>query len=147
MAYNMFRIAAILQGIAKRVEAGTASSAQAASFRRRRQAHGRAGLELRATRLTSTSPTHYPKENNMDFEYSPKTKELQAKLLKFMDDYIYPAEKEYEAGARSQHQGGQALDARCRPSRSSSPRPAPPACGTCSCRWTARRPRATKAPA
>ena len=29
MAYNMFRIAAILQGIAKRVEAGTASSAQA----------------------------------------------------------------------------------------------------------------------
>ena len=31
MAYNMFRIAAILQGIAKRVEAGTAASAQAAS--------------------------------------------------------------------------------------------------------------------
>ena len=29
MAYNMFRITAILQGIAKRVEAGTASSAQA----------------------------------------------------------------------------------------------------------------------
>ncbi len=31
LAYNMFRIAAILQGIAKRVENGTASSAQAAS--------------------------------------------------------------------------------------------------------------------
>lgn len=31
MAYNMFRIAAILQGIGKRVEAGTASSAQAVS--------------------------------------------------------------------------------------------------------------------
>ena len=30
-AYNLFRIAAILQGIAKRVEAGTAASAQAAS--------------------------------------------------------------------------------------------------------------------
>jgi aminoglycoside phosphotransferase (APT) family kinase protein len=29
MAYNLFRIAAILQGIAKRIEAGTASSAQA----------------------------------------------------------------------------------------------------------------------
>ena len=29
MAYNMFRIAAILQGIAKRIEAGTASSAEA----------------------------------------------------------------------------------------------------------------------
>ncbi len=33
----------------------------------------------------------------MDFDYSPKTKELQAKLLKFMDDYIYPAEGEYKA--------------------------------------------------
>ena len=31
MAYNLFRIAAILQGIAKRIETGTASSAQAAS--------------------------------------------------------------------------------------------------------------------
>ncbi len=31
LAYNLFRIAAILQGIAKRVQAGTASSAQAAS--------------------------------------------------------------------------------------------------------------------
>ena len=29
LAYNLFRIAAILQGIAKRVEAGTAASAQA----------------------------------------------------------------------------------------------------------------------
>ena len=29
LAYNMFRIAAIMQGIVKRVEAGTASSAQA----------------------------------------------------------------------------------------------------------------------
>ena len=33
----------------------------------------------------------------MDFEYSPKTRELQAQLLKFMDDFIYPAEKDYEA--------------------------------------------------
>ena len=31
LAYNLFRLAAILQGIAKRVEAGTASSAQAKS--------------------------------------------------------------------------------------------------------------------
>jgi acyl-CoA dehydrogenase len=33
----------------------------------------------------------------MDFEYSPKTRELQAKLLKFMDDHIYPNEKTYDA--------------------------------------------------
>lgn len=33
----------------------------------------------------------------MDFDYSPKTKELQTKLLKFMDDYIYPAEGAHHA--------------------------------------------------
>ncbi|HSI54950.1 MAG: acyl-CoA dehydrogenase, partial [Ramlibacter sp.] len=42
----------------------------------------------------------------MDFEYSPKTKELQAKLLKFMDDHIYPAEKDYEAELIANTQAG-----------------------------------------
>jgi acyl-CoA dehydrogenase len=42
----------------------------------------------------------------MDFDYSPKTKELQARLLKFMDDYIYPAEKEYEAELLANTQAG-----------------------------------------
>lgn len=32
----------------------------------------------------------------MDFEYSPKTQELQRRLLKFMEDHIYPAEKAYK---------------------------------------------------
>ena len=32
----------------------------------------------------------------MDFEYSDRTKELQEKLLKFMDEVIYPAEPVYE---------------------------------------------------
>ena len=32
----------------------------------------------------------------MDFEYSDRTKELQEKLLKFMDEVIYPAETVYE---------------------------------------------------
>jgi acyl-CoA dehydrogenase len=31
----------------------------------------------------------------MDFDYSPKTKELQAKVKQFMDEHIYPAEKAY----------------------------------------------------
>ena len=31
----------------------------------------------------------------MDFDYSPKTKDLQARLLKFMDEHIYPSEKAY----------------------------------------------------
>ena len=33
----------------------------------------------------------------MDFSYSPRTLELQAKLLKFMDDHVYPAEASFEA--------------------------------------------------
>lgn len=37
LAYNLFRLAAILQGIAKRVEEGTASSAQAAEYGRQAQ--------------------------------------------------------------------------------------------------------------
>jgi len=32
----------------------------------------------------------------MEFEYSPRTKELQAQLMRFMDDNIYPAEQRYE---------------------------------------------------
>ena len=31
----------------------------------------------------------------MDFSYSPRTQELQATLLRFMDEYIYPAEQAY----------------------------------------------------
>ena len=33
----------------------------------------------------------------MDFDYSPRTKELQAQVLRFMDEHIYPAEAEYSA--------------------------------------------------
>ena len=33
----------------------------------------------------------------MDFSYSPRALELQAKLLRFMDDHIYPAEAKFEA--------------------------------------------------
>src|SRR5215208_3157705 len=42
----------------------------------------------------------------MDFDYSPRTKELQAKLLKFMDDYIYPAEVEYQHELEANTQAG-----------------------------------------
>ena len=33
----------------------------------------------------------------MDFNYSPRALELQARLLKFMDEHIYPAEAKYDA--------------------------------------------------
>ena len=33
----------------------------------------------------------------MDFDYSPKTKDLQARLQRFMDEHIYPSEAAYHA--------------------------------------------------
>ena len=33
----------------------------------------------------------------MDFSYSPKVKELQAKLERFMEDYVYPNERLYDS--------------------------------------------------
>ncbi|HAU56365.1 MAG TPA: acyl-CoA dehydrogenase, partial [Comamonadaceae bacterium] len=42
----------------------------------------------------------------MDFDYSPKTKELQARLLKFMDDHIYPAEAAYAAELAANTEAG-----------------------------------------
>ena len=42
----------------------------------------------------------------MDFDYSPKTKELQARLLKFMDDHVYPAEHAYKDELRANTEAG-----------------------------------------
>ncbi|MDD4944977.1 acyl-CoA dehydrogenase family protein [Rhodoferax sp.] len=42
----------------------------------------------------------------MDFDYSPKTKALQAKLLRFMDDEIYPQEGAYHAEIAANTQAG-----------------------------------------
>jgi acyl-CoA dehydrogenase len=42
----------------------------------------------------------------MDFEYSAKTKELQARLLKFMDDHIYPNEHAVEQELIANTQAG-----------------------------------------
>ena len=42
----------------------------------------------------------------MDFDYSPKTKELQARLLRFMDDNVYPAEKDFAAELQANTEAG-----------------------------------------
>jgi acyl-CoA dehydrogenase len=42
----------------------------------------------------------------MDFAYSPRTQELQAKLLRFMDDHIYPAESRYEEEIKANTRAG-----------------------------------------
>jgi len=42
----------------------------------------------------------------MDFDYSPKTKDLQARLLKFMDEHIYPAEADVARELAANTQAG-----------------------------------------
>ena len=42
----------------------------------------------------------------MDFDYSPKTKELQARLLRFMDEYIYPNEQAFQQELEANTQAG-----------------------------------------
>ena len=39
----------------------------------------------------------------MDFDYSPKVKDLQAKLLAFMDEHIYPNEARFTAEVDANH--------------------------------------------
>lgn len=42
----------------------------------------------------------------MDFSYSPRTQELQARLLRFMDDHIYPNEGRYTAEIEANTKAG-----------------------------------------
>ena len=42
----------------------------------------------------------------MDFSLSPRALELQSRLLRFMDDYIYPAEPNYEAEIEANTKAG-----------------------------------------
>ena len=42
----------------------------------------------------------------MDFEYSQRTRELQAKLLRFMDEHIYPAEPRFHDEIRANTEAG-----------------------------------------
>lgn len=42
----------------------------------------------------------------MEFDYSPRTKELQARLLAFMDRHIYPAEAQYAAELEANTKAG-----------------------------------------
>ncbi len=46
----------------------------------------------------------------MDFDFSPRTKELQQQLLRFMDAHIYPAEADYKAELEANTAGWQTLD-------------------------------------
>jgi acyl-CoA dehydrogenase len=45
----------------------------------------------------------------MDFDYSPRVRELQARLLKFFDEHIYPSENVYEAEVAENRRKGDAF--------------------------------------
>jgi acyl-CoA dehydrogenase len=45
----------------------------------------------------------------MEFEYSPRVRELQARLLKFFDEHIYPNEKVYENEVAHNRRNGDAF--------------------------------------
>ena len=73
LAYNLFRLAAILQGIAKRVVDGTASAPRPMPAGRRRPPDGRTGPGASpAQRLIPRTPSHPRKRHRMDFSYSPQ---------------------------------------------------------------------------
>src|SRR5437868_14161218 len=44
----------------------------------------------------------------MQFEYTPKVKEMQARLLAFFDEHIYPNEKRFYAEIAANRQAGNA---------------------------------------
>jgi len=45
----------------------------------------------------------------MDFEYSPRVRELQARLLQFFDEHIYPNEQAFEAEVAANRRNGDAF--------------------------------------
>ena len=42
----------------------------------------------------------------MDFEYSPRVKEMQARLIAFMDEHIYPNEQRHHEEVEANRRAG-----------------------------------------
>ena len=95
LAFGLFRIAAILQGIAKRALEGTAASAQAVETGKRARPMAEMGW-VHAERVNWQQTTcHHVKEDIMDFAYSDKVRALQARLAAFMEAHVYPNEQRF----------------------------------------------------
>jgi hypothetical protein len=84
----MFRLAGIMQGIMKRYVDGTAASAQALE-------NGKGAARWRKWPGNSRN-AQAPERKPMDFDYSDRCKELQTRLLAFMDEHIYPNEQAFK---------------------------------------------------
>ena len=93
LIFNMFRITAILHGV---------HVARAAGQRGERQRDGdrRAGAADRGCRL-GHGAAHRRRRTMMDFEHSDKVKDLQARVLRFMEANVYPG----RAGVRRRGRG------------------------------------------
>jgi len=88
-AFSLFRLAAILQGVFKRSLQGNASSENAKMFG--------SAVELMsdcAWEIVTKNPT------TELFPFSPKGLEMKVKLLKFMDEHIYPKYVGVKANSR-----------------------------------------------
>ena len=49
----------------------------------------------------------------MDFEYSPRVREMQARLLEFFDEHIYPNEARYDRGRSRRTAAAATPSSRC----------------------------------
>ena len=107
LAYNLFRIAAILQGIAKRVRR---------RHRGERSTRSEAGArDAAAGRARLAAGREDPEESRLNFDYTPKVQELQqASCSAFMDEHIYPNEHKWHEHVTQRASAG----SRCRSSRS-----------------------------
>ena len=69
----------------------------------------------------------------MQFDYTPKVKDMQARLLAFMDEHIYPNENVFhEEIAANRAKGNAWVPTKIVEELKPKAR-APPGCGTCSC--------------
>ena len=101
------------------------STAPPPARRRAKPAAGARPLAEMAWRIAQTSaltPRHASdgissrRRHTMDFElFRPSTQDLQAALLRFMDEHIYPAEARLRRRDRGQHRRPASAGRRCRP--------------------------------
>ena len=101
LIFNMFRIAAILHGVLARALQGNAASAERVRAGKPRAARRRRRLGHGATATIEESI-------DMDFEHSPKVKDLAARLARFMDENVYPAEAAFAAEVEENRKRGNA---------------------------------------
>eukprot|EP01128_Nolandella_sp_AFSM9_P011096 TRINITY_DN780_c0_g1_i2.p1 TRINITY_DN780_c0_g1~~TRINITY_DN780_c0_g1_i2.p1 ORF type:complete len:652 (-),score=113.54 TRINITY_DN780_c0_g1_i2:68-2023(-) len=90
VAFSCFRIAGILQGVAKRAELGNASSSNAAAVGKFAKYFADEGLEI-----AIGSDIGFMEGQGNLLPFSERGKVLREKLIAFMNKHVYPGEKVY----------------------------------------------------